>query len=85
MNRFEGKVALVTGGAQGIGREICERFLAEGAEIAIADYNMEVANATCSELSGGKCKVMAFPMNVADESTVESAVNNVFAEFGRKR
>lgn len=83
MKRLEDKIALVTGGAQGIGRAICERFLSDGADIAIGDFNMDVANATCEELSGNTGKVKAFFMNVADESSVGEAVKEVMNEFGR--
>lgn len=83
MKRLEDKIALVTGGAQGIGRAICERFLSDGADVAIGDFNMDVANATCEELSGSTGKVKAFLMNVADESSVDEAVKEVMNEFGR--
>ncbi len=83
MKRLEDKIALVTGGAQGIGRAICERFLSDGADVAIGDFNMDVANATCEELSGSAGKVKAFFMNVADELSVVEAIKEVMNEFGR--
>ena len=72
MKSLEGKVALITGGAQGIGKKICERYLSEGADIAICDYNIKVAYDTVQELSGksGSGKVKAFLMNVANETHV---------------
>ena len=83
MKRLEDKIALVTGGAKGIGRAICERFLSDGADVAIGDFNMDVATATCEELSGSTGKVKAFFMNVADESSVDEAIKEVMNEFGR--
>ena len=83
MKKLEGRTVLITGGAQGIGRVICERFLAEGAEIAIADFNKAVADATAAELSGTAGNVKSFFMNVADESTVDTAVNKIIKEFGK--
>ena len=53
MKRLEGKVALVTGGAQGIGRAVCERFLSDGADIAIGDFNMDMFADTASNASIG--------------------------------
>lgn len=83
MKRLEDKIALVTGGAQGIGRAICGRFLSDGADVAIGDFNMDVANATCEKLSGSTGKVKAFFMNVTDESSVDKAIKEVMDEFGR--
>ena len=83
MKRLEGKVALITGGAQGIGKKICERFLSEGADIALCDVNRDIANTTCEELSGNSGKVKAFYMNVADELSVNKGLKEVIDEFGR--
>jgi 3-oxoacyl-[acyl-carrier protein] reductase len=80
MNRLEGKVAMVTGGAQGIGKSVAKRLSSEGAVIAVCDMNLDRAKATAEELGGGS---RAFFMNVADEEKVESAVNEVLAAFGK--
>jgi 3-oxoacyl-[acyl-carrier protein] reductase len=83
MKRFEGKVALITGGARGIGRSIAERFLLEGAAVALCDINRELVEATAAELSKEGDVIRAFPMNVADEVSVEESVEAVLAFFGR--
>ena len=82
MKRLEGRVALITGGAQGIGKKIAERFLSDGADIAICDYNKNLALSTCEKLSAGGGEVKAFFMNVADELTVNDAVETVMNKFG---
>jgi len=52
MERFTGKNVVVTGGAQGMGKAISERFTAEGARVLVADLNAEGAAATAKELGG---------------------------------
>ncbi len=83
MKRLEGKVALITGGAQGIGRTIAERFLSDGADIALGDFNRDVTEVTCRELSVQPGKVKAYFMNVADESSVRVAVNQIISDSGK--
>lgn len=83
MKRLEGRVALVTGGAQGIGRTIAERFLSEGAAIALCDMNITLANAAALELAKGGGTVKAYFMNVADEEKVDAALDAVLKDFGR--
>ena len=51
MRGLQGKIALVTGGAKGLGKAMVERFLKEGVTVVIADVNAEAANATVEELS----------------------------------
>ena len=83
MKSLNGKVALVTGSAQGIGKTIVERFLSEGADIALCDFNREMVNATAGELSGKSGKVKPFYMNVADETSVNEGLAEIIEEFGR--
>ena len=83
MKKLEGKTALITGGAQGIGKAIGRRFIAEGAEVALCDINLDTAQATARELSSDSGTARAFLMNVTDESSVECAVKDCAAEFGK--
>ena len=63
--RFDGKCALVTGGASGIGHATCLAFAREGADIAVADINLQGAEATAREVRDTGRKAVAIAVNVA--------------------
>src|SRR5579863_6644959 len=67
------KVALVTGGASGIGAAICTEFAAHGAAIAIADVDGSKADRMVEQLGGAKSKVMSVAADVAHFSQAEAA------------
>ena len=77
MSRFANKVALVTGGASGIGAAIATRLSAEGAAVAVADLNLEAAEALAAGLSS---RSIALHLDVADPRSVTAA----FAEIERR-
>jgi 3-oxoacyl-[acyl-carrier protein] reductase len=83
MKRLEGKVALITGGAQGIGKVICERFASQGADIAVCDMNKELSDTVAASLSAQGVKAESFLMNVADEDSVAEGIKKVLEEFGK--
>jgi 3-hydroxybutyrate dehydrogenase len=80
--RLKDKVAIVTGAASGIGKEIARTYLREGAKVAIADLNIEAAKAAAKELDNeGRCIGVA--MDVANENQVNAGVAEVAKAFGR--
>lgn len=78
---FEGRVAIVTGGATGIGRAIAEHFLKEGASVVLADINSSLADSTAAELSAAG-PTIAVRTDVADESSAQSLVEQTRKTFG---
>ncbi|MDD5725270.1 MAG: SDR family NAD(P)-dependent oxidoreductase, partial [Candidatus Omnitrophica bacterium] len=75
--RLKDKVTLVTGGARGIGRAIGITFAGEGADIVVADVNLEAAQKTASEIEGMGRKAMSLVMDVTDFQAVEEGINKI--------
>jgi len=81
--RLDGKIALVTGAASGIGKEIATTFVREGAKVAIADLNQEAADATAKELADqGPGTAKGVAMDVTDEGQVEAGFAKVAQSWG---
>jgi 3-hydroxybutyrate dehydrogenase len=80
--RLEGKSAVVTGSATGIGKAIAEGFAREGARVAIADFNLSGAESVAQEIRSRKETAIPVQMDVSDEKSVESGFATVVKEFG---
>jgi len=78
MRRLNGKTALITGAARGIGRAFAEAYIAEGARVAIGDIDMDRARATAEEIGA-----LAVQMDVTDQASIDAAVAATVAEFGQ--
>jgi NAD(P)-dependent dehydrogenase (short-subunit alcohol dehydrogenase family) len=83
MSRFEGKVAVVTGGGSGIGRATCLRFAEEGASVVVAEIDEKRGQSVADEIRGSGKKAIFVRTDVADESSVRDAVSRTAAEYGR--
>ena len=81
---IKGKVAIVTGGAQGFGEEITRGLIANGAFVVVADLNLAGAEKLVTELNreAGKAVSFAVAVNVSNEDSVAEMVNAVVAEVG---
>ena len=80
MSRFEGKVAIVTGGAVGIGRATAQRLAAEGARVSIGDRDGEGARKTASEIGEN---ALGLTCDVGIQGDVEHLVDQTVKRFGR--
>ena len=81
--RLKDKVALVTGGARGIGQAIAMTFAKEGADIVVADVNLEIAQKTASEIEALGRKAMALEMDVTSYEKVEEGINKILDKMGK--
>lgn len=84
LGRVQGKVAVVTGAAQGFGREIAARLAAQGAFVAVGDINqdgvLQAAQEMCDEHGAGR--VLGVAMNVTDAASIEGGLHAVVRAFG---
>lgn len=81
--RLKDKVALITGGARGIGRAIGIIFAKEGADIVVADVNQETAQQTASEIEALGRKALAIEMDVTNFEKVEEGINKILDKMGK--
>jgi NAD(P)-dependent dehydrogenase (short-subunit alcohol dehydrogenase family) len=82
MGRLEGRTAIVTGGAAGIGAAIAKLYVGEGARVVVADRDFAAATATAAAL-GDAAVAMALEVDVTRESQVQALARETLARFGR--
>ena len=80
---LEGKVALVTGGGNGIGREAALAFAREGARVAVADYEAESARETVAMINGAGGQAISLSGDVTVAAQVQAMLDGAIAAYGR--
>ncbi|MDR3455451.1 MAG: 3-hydroxybutyrate dehydrogenase [Rhodoferax sp.] len=80
--KMQDKIAIVTGSAAGIGKEIAITYAREGAKVVIADMNKDAAEATAQELRSNGAQAMSVAMDVTDEAAVNAGVAEVVTAWG---
>lgn len=83
MDRLRGKVAVITGGALGLGRATALRMAEEGAAVAVCDLLVQEANAFVDELASRGFEACCWPLDVSREANVERVFGQVAQRFGR--
>jgi len=79
MGQLDGRNAIVTGGASGIGRAICQLFAQEGARVAVLDLNGDAANEVAAEIGGG---AFGATVDVAEETSMNNVIAAAIARLG---
>lgn len=80
--KLEGRKALITGAAQGIGKTVALLLASEGADVAVSDINMELAAETCREIEEMGRRSVAIEGNVADSNSAETMVKDAAEKLG---
>jgi 3-oxoacyl-[acyl-carrier protein] reductase len=81
--RLKGKVSIITGAASGIGKATAEKFVKEGAIVAICDVNLEATQALAAQLVAAGGEAVAYRVNVTDKASIASMVEDIKTRFGR--
>jgi len=82
MASLDGKVALITGAASGIGKAIAECYAKHGARVAICDINQQAADATAAAINAGGGEAIGVAMDVTNEAAVDTGTDKVVQTFG---
>ena len=83
MTRFSGQVAIVTGGARGIGKAIVSRLAKEGAQVVIFDVLQDAMTATLKEFKNQNLNVYGKTVDITDENQVKTRIDDVVKTYGR--
>ena len=83
MGDLQGRIALVTGAAQGIGRAIADELAAAGATLVLADMNEAKLNEAAAELTAAGTTAAALVMNVSSQESIEAGAKAILAKFGK--
>src|SRR5437868_5857888 len=81
--RLTGKVSIITGAGQGIGRATALKFATEGAKVAVCDINLESVKETMQEVEAEGGEAAAFRVDVTDKESIARMVEGVMAKWGR--
>ena len=82
MSKLQGKTAIVTGGAGGIGGATCRRLAADGAKVAVFDMNLEAAEKVAAEIRANGGSAVAFKCDITSRAEVDAAVAGTEAQLG---
>ena len=80
--RLKDRVAIVTGGGQGLGEAFCRRLAADGARVAVADLNPDTAHAVAESIAATGAEAAAFEVDVADVARIDAMTAAVMKRFG---
>ncbi|MBC1359784.1 SDR family oxidoreductase [Listeria booriae] len=82
MSKLAGKVAVVTGGASGMGRQIAELYAKEGAKVVVADIQLEEAQKTVDEIKANNGEALAVVANVMKEEDIQAMIDKAVETYG---
>ena len=82
LRRLHGRVALIAGGAGGMGSAVARRFAADGAPVAVADYRLGAAEAVAAELTAAGFPALPVALDVTEPAAWQAAVEQVEAAYG---
>jgi len=81
--RLQGKVAIITGAASGMGLAMATRFASEGASIVAADWNAQRLDAAVTTIAQSRGAIVGAPGNIADQATAEGLIDQALSTYGR--